>query len=204
MKQGYIVKVDDSFLAIDKAANFTLTTNKSKAHIFATQEKTINVMKHPPKILKGKQCVAEKVFVDTLAQEVLESDELIYHSVDMESIENSLNSLSTQLTGLMNNKPYLERELSKVDLEIQDLVHYLEFYSFSASEGYKIAKAIKDCRLRRRKIKDELQVINIMKTHTCNLIANGSTNAAIAGLNSRAYAPRVLTEIFQKKEKMNV
>ena len=78
-------------------------------------------------------------------------------------------------------------------------MHFLEFNSFSACEGYKLCKALKELRLKRREVKNELELINIVNTHSCNNIINGSTSKAIAGLETKQYAPRVLVELFEQR-----
>ena len=88
---------------------------------------------------------------------------------------------------------------SEVDKEISDIMHFIEFYNFSASDGYKLCKALKDLRLRRRKIKNELELINIVNTQSLNNVASGQTNKAINGLDEKKYAPRVLQELFDNR-----
>jgi hypothetical protein len=63
----------------------------------------------------------------------------------------------------------LTDQLSKADLEQQDLLHYLENTRFNASEGYRIAKEIAIVRERRRKVKDFGELIHSFRdTFYCN------------------------------------
>lgn len=123
-----------------------------------------------------------------------------YSPVDITSLQNTINNLSNQLTTLKGNKAWLIDMESEVDKEISDIMHFIEFNNFSASEGYKLCKAIKDLRLRRRKIKNELELINIVNMHTLNNVALGHTNKAITGLDKKQYIPRVLQELFDHKD----
>lgn len=123
-----------------------------------------------------------------------------YTKVDIDELKENINSLSDKLTTLKGNKDWLIDMESEVDKEISDIMHFIEFYSFSASEGYKLCKAIKDLRLRRRKIKNELQLIDIVNVHTLNNVALGQTNKAITGLDNKKYAPRVLQELFNHND----
>ena len=111
-------------------------------------------------------------------------------------LKKSINDLSEKLTTLKGNKEWLLNEESNIDKQISDILHYIEFYTFSASDGYKLCKALKELRLRRREIKNELELINIISVHTCNNIANGNTSKAIEGLSNKQYAPRVLNDLF--------
>lgn len=123
-----------------------------------------------------------------------------YSPVDITSLQNTINNLSNQLTTLKGNKAWLIDMESEVDKEISDIMHFIEFNNFSASEGYKLCKAIKDLRLRRRRIKNELELINIVNMHTLNNVALGYTNKAITGLDNKQYTPRVLQELFDHKD----
>lgn len=82
-----------------------------------------------------------------------------------ENIQRWINKLS-DLNGLAKDandrKKILEKELSTVDMEIQDCLHYIEFMKLNAAQGYKAYKLLKERRMRRRSIKNELQVLEII------------------------------------------
>lgn len=56
----------------------------------------------------------------------------------------------------------LKTQQSLLDLKQQDLLHIIEGTSFNASDGYKLAKAIQDCRKQRRLIKNELDTMEVL------------------------------------------
>lgn len=56
----------------------------------------------------------------------------------------------------------LRKQMSFHDLQIEDMLHYIEFSKFNAAEGYIIAKIIKDLRQKRRKTKCELELAQSM------------------------------------------
>ena len=122
-----------------------------------------------------------------------------YTEVDIDDLKKSINDLSEKLTTLKGNKEWLLDEESNIDKQISDILHYIEFYNFSASDGYKLCKALKDLRLRRRKIKNELELINIVNTQSLNNVASGQNNKAINGLDDKKYAPRILQELFDNR-----
>lgn len=123
-----------------------------------------------------------------------------YTEVDIDDLRKSIHGLSEKFTALKGNKEWLLNEESNIDKQISDILHYIEFYNFSASNGYKLCKALKELRLRRRHIKNELELIGIISTHTCNNIANGNTNKAIDGLGKKQYVPRVLNDLFANRD----
>ena len=106
-------------------------------------------------------------------------DELEKMSIDVKKRRSELNS-----------------ELSRVDKEITDIRHYIEFYPLSASKGYKMAKMMKDCLVRRRAIKDELEMLNRVSTMNIGFIGNGKGRDTINKLSDKHYKPRILKELF--------
>lgn len=123
-----------------------------------------------------------------------------YTEVDIDDLRESINSLSEKFTALKGNKEWLFDEESNIDKQISDILHYIEFYNFSASDGYKLCKALKELRLRRRDVKNKIELISIISTHTCNNIANGNTNKAIDNLSKKQYTPRVLNDLFVNRD----
>ena len=94
----------------------------------------------------------------------------------------------------------LDLMLSKVDQEICDIMHYIEFNSLDAANGYKAYKMIRDCRLRRRQIKDEREKVKaaIQAVGNVQLIEDLKTCLCqIKGLEGRTYKPRILEELFE-------
>lgn len=91
-------------------------------------------------------------------------------------------------------KDYLVNELTMVDLELSDIEHAAEFYELNASQGYKLYKMLHDARVRRRKIKDELNLCTTFMGCSIKGIDNVCRQAE--GYKSRAYTPRVNKELF--------
>lgn len=86
--------------------------------------------------------------------------------------------------------------LSEVDKEITDINHYIEFGKFNAYQGWLAFTMLQNRLRKRRKIKDELSVIN--QLGECKITSDMMINIknAIAELGNRKYAPRVLTQLF--------
>ena len=122
-----------------------------------------------------------------------------YTHVDIDDLRESISNLSKKFSVLQGNKEWLLEEQSNIDKQISDVMHFIEFNSFSACEGYKLCKALKELRLKRREVKNELELINIINCHTCNNIAKGNTNKAINSIENKQYTPRVLVELFEQR-----
>lgn len=178
--------------------NYIPVKDKEDAKIFQSEQNAMSILRScVPKILR------KNYNWKTMAvEEIVSSDSKIniqYTPIDIDDLKESIGSLSNKLSILKGNKEWLLEELSNIDKQICDVMHYLEFNNFSACEGYKLCKALKELRLKRREVKNELELINIVNTHSCNNIINGSTSKAIAGLETKQYAPRVLVELFEQR-----
>lgn len=101
---------------------------------------------------------------------------------------------------IKDRRSELYTEQSKADKEISDLYHYIEFYSFNASQGYKLAKMLKDRLAKRREVKNELEIINRISLMPVGTICNGKGKDIIENLQDKQYTPRVLSELFEDKE----
>lgn len=105
--------------------------------------------------------------------------------------------LKRQYENLIQRKKDLSEELRQVSAELCDLEHYIEFTSLNAAKGYRIYRRLRDCLIRRRKIKDELMCISIFLKAEPHNILNGNLYRQFNGLRSREYSPRVLEELFE-------
>jgi len=78
----------------------------------------------------------------------------------------NLNTLKEALRSLSNEASELKERLSNLDLEEQDLLHFIEFGKINARDGYKLAKAIKEVRIKRRDVKNRFELIkNSLNLH---------------------------------------
>ena len=65
-----------------------------------------------------------------------------------------------------------------------------------AAQGYKAYKMLKERRIKRRSIKNELQVVDIILGKKISETATDEIEKAISGMDKRKYEPRVMTELF--------
>lgn len=166
----------------NKQATGIFQSNLSKAlkSVFRVQK-----IDEPPKLIK--QISQETVQENT---EKVSTAENVQRWID--KIE-GLNGLATEA---LHRKDELVQQLSKVDQELSDVNHYIEFCNLNAAQGYKAYKMIKDRRIKRRSIKNELQVVDIILSKKICETATDEIQKAIAGMDQRTYEPRVLNELF--------
>ena len=166
----------------NKEANSVYNNNLSKA-----LKSCFRVMKvdKPPELVK--QITQEKVNENT---ETPSNSENIQYWIDKVS---DLNGLASEA---LHRKDDLLSQLSKVDQELSDINHCIEFVNLNAAQGYKAYKMIKDRRIIRRSIKNELEVLNIILGKKISETATDEIQKAISGMDKRTYEPRVLNELF--------
>ena len=166
----------------NKEANSVYNNNLSKA-----LKSCFRVMKvdKPPELVK--QITQEKVNENT---ETPSNSENIQYWIDKIS---DLNGLASEA---LHRKDNLLSQLSKIDQELSDIDHYIEFVNLNAAQGYKAYRMIKDRRIIRRIIKNELDVLNIILGKKISETATDEIQKAISGMDKRTYEPRVLNELF--------
>jgi hypothetical protein len=70
------------------------------------------------------------------------------------------------LTTIEKSYDTLYAEVGKIDKETSDLLHDLEFDIFCGREGYKKAKRIKEIRMRRRELKNTMELVNPLREYS--------------------------------------
>lgn len=65
--------------------------------------------------------------------------------------------------GIPKRYEEVQRLIKTCELEIDDLQHVMEFASLSASQGFEIYRQMKDVRQRRRHLKNELEILEVIK-----------------------------------------
>lgn len=108
----------------------------------------------------------------------------------------NMNGLVKEVEG---RREFLLKQLSNIDQEISDCLHYIEFYKLNAAQGYTAYKLIKERRIKRRSIKNELYILEIILNKGFEEPLVEEINTAIYKMDKRTYEPRVLTELFNSQ-----
>lgn len=91
----------------------------------------------------------------------------------------------------------LTEALSKCDLQITDITHYIENTRMNACQGYKASKLLQDTLILRRAIKNEQ---NLLRSAYNNGQGNGTFSKiidAVKKMTNFHYTPRELPELFK-------
>lgn len=104
--------------------------------------------------------------------------------------------LSTRAKGYYEE---LTADLSEIDKEICDLLHYVELYDLSDDEGLRAMDLLKDARQRRRDVKDEMFCVDCfqrMLGTSANVTKARGMLKDLGKLDTRRYLPRHLDGLF--------
>ena len=185
----YIVRSDDSFIRYDKQSNKYVPVRDVK---YATQwedrSKAVNIMSSMRSNQKTRFWVEE---YDVGSCQLTDEDITKWYDSIGTFLEFSDNAVHKR--ELLNNR------LSMADKEISDLYHYIEFTDrLNAYQGWLLFKMLQDALRMRRKVKRELEVI----TKICD--GNGQPIIdRIRDGENQTYHPRVLHDLFRRKELKN-
>lgn len=115
-------------------------------------------------------------------------------SVPKDKAEQHINNLIEMYHDIKTTYEYNLKNLTDLDMELQDLQHEIELSTFTASAGYKLAKELKKVRQERRKVKDENDTMKFLYDY---LIVNANYKTMPNDFN------RVRNEIKKENEKKN-
>ena len=108
------------------------------------------------------------------------------------------------LEGIEKDYNWALEEESKADAESQDRLHQLELLGLSYHDQAKIARQLKECRIRRRMMKDTIQVytpiVEFIESDKGKMLISqlqqvlGKVRKEERRLEERTYTPRVLSK----------
>lgn len=186
----------------DNSGSYSLTTDSSKASIFDTKVAAETVFKNNlSKIIRGKGVAVKAVTLQIAGSNPQPKKEEHKPTYELDSSKHIISIISEATAKLNCRHQELVEKESKYDREKTDIEHYIEFNAgkLNACDGYKAYKLLQDILLERRKIKDEIQIINVVRDRmAAEDIAN--IEKKVEELESRTYEPRELTHLFETKK----
>lgn len=136
-------------------------------------------------VIKPKDNVAKRIGAEPVEENHLSS------------WENDINSFADFAQSAEERRETLIAALSDVDKEISDINHYIEFGQFNAYQGWLAFNMLRGRLKKRRKVKDELQILTQLGECKVNSAMIEEIKASIGKLSTREYQPRKLTELFE-------
>ena len=197
----YIITDGSRFIFRNHFGKYVPTPSEAMADIY-TKKQAEGICKCSlPKTLRGIFHVQKYDITPENVKQVSQSD--LVNNTDVVIISQNIQVWLDKVSGLnglrkdaKKRKEELCKQLSDVDKELSDINHYIEFCNLNAAQGYKAYKMIKERRIKRRTIKNELVVVEtILEKRLSDSIAE-EIEKVIHNLNVRTYTPRILNELF--------
>lgn len=197
----YVITDGTRWIMRDRKGKYVPTSCEALADIYSNKQANSIFQNQLSKALKSCFCVQKIDEVPTLVkqvtqEEVQENTENVLVAENIQYWVNKVNGLNGLASEALHRKDELLSQLSKVDQELSDINHYIEFCNLNAAQGYKAYKMIKERRIKRRSIKNELKVLSIILGKKISDTASDEIQKAIAGMDKRTYEPRVMNELF--------
>ncbi len=206
---GYVIADANKSVWVckDTSGSYSLTTDRAKALIFDSKPAADTVFKsNLSKFIKSKGVVVKSVTLqiagadnkNTKAKDVAVESPCI--QPEYGSSKYIISVLSDAAAKLNCRHAELVEEESKYDRQRTDIEHYIEFNAgkLNACDGYKAYKMLQEVLLSRRKIKDELQMINVVRSRMSLPEDLANIETKIQELESRTYEPREFKYLFEK------
>lgn len=205
---GYAITDENKSLWVRQDANgaYSLTTDHNRALIFDTKVSAETVFKsNLSKLIKSKGVSVRSVSLQIgggkkkeCAKQVVK-EAVVDTQSDVGSAKYIVSVLSEAMAKLNCRHTSLVDEQSKYDRQLTDVEHYIEFNAgkLNACDGYKAYKLLQDVLVQRRKVKDELQIMNMVIDRVS---IPDDLDEKISELASRKYEPREFKYLFEAKE----
>lgn len=197
----YVITDGTRWIMRDRKGKYVPTSCEALADVYSNKQANSIFQNQLSKALKScfhLQKIDEvPALVKQITQkEIKENTENVLVAENIKYWFDKVNGLNGLASEALHRKDELLSQLSKVDQELSDINHYIEFCNLNAAQGYKAYKMIKDRRIIRRSIKNELDVLNIILSKKISETATDEIQKAISGMDKRKYEPRVLNELF--------
>lgn len=198
---NYVTTDGTRWIMKDRNGNYVPTSFESFADIFSKKQAENIYKSSLTKALRGVFHV-EKTSEEVPAQvkpvtdKDIEETGKVMVSEDIKYWLDKATDMSNIANEAINRKRKLCQELSLVDKELCDILHYIEFCNLNAAQGYKAYKMVKERRILRRKIKDEISILDSILDQKVSQTAKNTIQKIAENMDKRTYEPRVLKELF--------
>ena len=197
----YIITDGSRFIYQNHSGKFVPTSSEAMADVFTKKQAEGIYKSSLPKALRSVFHVERYDQPSENVKQVSQCD-LARNTEKVMSVDNIqmwLNKIDN-MNGLVEEakkrKEILEKQLHDLEDEKLDIEHYIEFQNLNAAQGYKASKELKNCRVRRRSVKNELAVINIILEKKIKEIVSDEIIQKVKELDRRTYRPRIKTDLF--------
>lgn len=198
----YIITDGTRFIYRNYSGKFVPTSSEAMADIFSKKQVEGIYKNSLPKALRKvfhieKYDIPSSTIIKQVNQcDLIKNTEKVMEAENIQNWINRINDLNGLKKEAKKRKEELVKQLYSLEDEKQDIEHYIEFQNLNAAQGYKASKELKICRKKRRSVKNEIAVINIILSKGVKEIVTNEVYKKIEELDKRTYKPRVRTDLF--------
>lgn len=203
----YYITCGNRYIMRDATGKYILTTNKHEADTFTDIKTANNVYKSC--LNKKLQQMCKVSAITNTSPEKLENTVKNMSNNDLNSLDldldldsvfndimNSVRAINSIKDNCMSYIAVLSDNQSLCDRKIVDMEHYIEFNKLNACDGYKAFKALQELLIERRKIKNKLKILIVIKNFIEGNNSLDNVLETINHINNQTYNPRELTYLF--------
>ena len=216
---AYVITNGSSYIRYLPNNSATTTTKKEQARVFQSEVRAQNSCVCLPNVYRKMGFYVTELYQDDqkeIEMAVAETPKMqnpqatsdTEHSMEAYTVSEDLldfNHLIEEISrfedlviSLTAAKPHIFELLKSTELEILDIEHIAEFGVLNAPKAYKVYKKLHDARRLRRKCKDCLTAIGHLNSLYGEPVINKQVSKALAGMTTRKYEPRILSDFYEE------
>ena len=200
-EKNWIITDGERFIYQNYKGRYVYANGESMAEQF-TKAQAENILKHSlPKNLRNTFHVERVRDKNAVLKPITTED---FHNgfekvMDKDYTQEWLQKLES-LNGMMDEakerKSLLLDNLSRIDMALDALDHYIEDAKLNACQGWYYFNMRRNGRIKRRSIKNELMVIDIVLQSNIGKKTCEEVKRKISGMDKRKYTPKELADLF--------
>ena len=197
----YVITDGERFIYRNHSGKFVPASSEAMADIYSKKQAEAIFQNSLPKAFKSIFHVEKYDMPSESVKQVSQCDlknntEKVMIAENIQVWLEKIDDMNGLVKDAKRRKEELEKQLHKLEDEKLDIEHYIEFQNLNAAQGYKASKELKTCRVKRRSVKNELAVIDIILELQMKEIVGSKIYQKIEELDKRTYKPRVRADLF--------
>lgn len=189
-----------NYIRRDVNGKYVIARSRALADEYIEKWKAEKILRNniTPKKRKKFYVKEEDVGIANVATEKdtdnVDGDKTYYSQVD--TIYKKVEDIKNFIHGFENRKNELSSFLSRIDKEIIDIQHYIEFTDIEDDDALSTYKMLKQRLKLRRQVKNELSIIGHMRECKMEGSMIDSLSEMILNIDKKTYVPRIMTNLF--------
>lgn len=208
----WIITNDIFFIRSDKRGCASPVSDRRKAKVFSERFKAEEFLRSLPKKMKNLGYRIESVEITApkplvVTEETEQEENNMMESMKESDAEELLdaNYYLTEIAAfcvfikrIRNERNRLEEEQVQAEMEIEDLLHAIEFNDLPCEQGYELYQKLHEARVRRRSHKNAVAWIDYIMEAKPEEFLRNDPSSRIMGTKYRQYRARALPELFHQ------